>query len=215
VVLRLAMLGALGSRRGFRRFSQFLLWRQVPRSKKTHPRRSRNSQTPFLTRSSVSDPVVKLGYEYVASDRPLFWFGRATIRVNPIKLSFQDLLFSGDLRLVTVAPILEGRGIVPTSSKLENCPNRARPLATMIEPIIIRHLHNIADAQQDLAASLNRAVIIADKIEKQQSELVATLTAHLEEAIAAVLKVGGHGPTAAADPIAVGRVDGLEQTAPQ
>lgn len=85
----------------------------------------------------------------------------------------------------------------------------------MIEPIIIRHLHNIADAQRDLAASLKRAVMIAEKIEKQQSDLVATLTANLEEAIAAVLKGNGRGPTADADPIAAIRVDGEEHSAPQ
>jgi hypothetical protein len=91
----------------------------------------------------------------------------------------------------------------------------------MIEPIIIRHLLDIADAQQDLAASLKRAVIIADKIEKQQSDLVATLTANLEEAIAAVLKGNGRGLTAHADPIAdadpipVSRVDGMEHSVPQ
>jgi hypothetical protein len=91
----------------------------------------------------------------------------------------------------------------------------------MIEPIIIRHFLDIADAQQDLAASLKRALIIADKIEKQQSDLVATLTANLEEAIAAVLKGNGRGLTADADPIAdadslpVSRVDGMEYSAPQ
>jgi hypothetical protein len=42
-------------------------------------------------------------------------------------------------------------------------------------------------------------VIIANK--KEQSELVATLTANLEEAIAAVLKGNARGPTADADPV--------------
>jgi hypothetical protein len=73
----------------------------------------------------------------------------------------------------------------------------------MIEPIIIRHFPDIADAQQDLAASLERVVIIADK--KEQSELVARLTANLQEAIAAVLKGNARGPTADADPVNVSR----------
>jgi hypothetical protein len=85
----------------------------------------------------------------------------------------------------------------------------------MIEPTIIRHLHTIADAQQDLAASLKRAVMIAAKIEKQQSDLIATLTANLEEAIAAVLKINGRGPTADTDPTADNRVDGVAHTLPQ
>jgi hypothetical protein len=104
---------------------------------------------------------------------------------------------------------------VPTSLRARNYPHSCKALATMIEPIIIRHLHNIADAQQNLAASLKRAMIIADNIEKQQSELVATLTANLEEAIAAVLKGNGRGPTVNADPIAISRVDDVEHSVAQ
>jgi hypothetical protein len=90
------------------------------------------------------------------------------IRVNPTTLSFNDLLFSGDHPFSCSRPILEGRGRRAGSSELLH---RARSFATMIEPIIIRHFPDIADAQQDLAASLERVVIIADK--KEQSELVA------------------------------------------
>lgn len=151
------------------------------------------------------------------------WFGisawfSADIRVNPTKLSFKDLLFSGDHPFSCSRPHIRGEG--PASSKFEIAPSHQGP-RNMIEPIIIRHFLDIADAQQDLAASLKRAIIIANKIEKQQSDLVATLTANLEEAIAAVLKGNGRGPTAHsdriadADPINVSRVDGVEHAVPQ
>jgi hypothetical protein len=74
----------------------------------------------------------------------------------------------------------------------------------MIEPIIIRHFLDIAGAQQDLAASLKRAVKSPTKSK--------TAIRPRREAIVAVLKGNGRGPTADADPINVSCANGAEHS---